>query len=143
MTNPPIGSFVFGVVVGANLAWVFVSGCRDAYWRDFNARHRYSNPPPPGRQRYGWGRNQLEPPPPRPGTRREYIYSPTQMAECGGPCWEAQDPRCCDCGALWRDVPIRLDEGTTQRGHGNRGPTTPKPPIKPQPQGGQQLPRFP
>jgi hypothetical protein len=27
------------------------------------------------------------------------------MAECGGPCWEAQDPRCCDCGALWRDAP--------------------------------------
>lgn len=29
--------------------------------------------------------------------------------------------------------PIRFDEGTTQRGNGNGGPTTPQPPIKPQP----------
>ena len=33
--------------------------------------------------------------------------------------------------ALWRDLPIRLDKGTTQRGNGNGGTTTPKPPIKP------------
>jgi hypothetical protein len=65
------------------------------------------------------------------------------MAECGGPCWEARDPRSCTCGALWRDVPIRMDEGQAQRGNGNGGPTTPKPPIKPQPTGGRQLPRFP
>jgi hypothetical protein len=108
-----MGRFLFGLVVGASLAWVFVSRCRDAYWRDFNARHRYSNPPPPERLRYGWGANQLPPPPPAPGLRREYIYSPTQMTECGGPCWEAQDPHCCDCGALWQDVPIRLDEAIT------------------------------
>jgi hypothetical protein len=87
------------------------------------------------RGRYGWGPRQLNPPPPAPGMRREWIWSPTQMAECGGPCWEAQDPRHCDCGALWRDVPIRMDEGRNQRGFGNNGPTTPKPPIKPQPQG--------
>ena len=85
---------------------------------------------------YGWGPGQLNPPPPAPGMRREWIWSPPQMAECGGPCWEAQDPRCCDCGAMWRDVPIRMDEGQTQRGNGNGGPTTPKPPIKPQPHGG-------
>jgi hypothetical protein len=80
--------------------------------------------------------------------RREWIWSPPQMAECGGPCWEAQDPHRCDCGALWRDVPIRMDEGKTQRGFGNGGPATPKPPIKPQPQGGRQVgdllkPQFP
>jgi hypothetical protein len=71
--------------------------------------------------------------------RRVYFDMPSQMAECGGPCWEAQDPRCCDCGALWRDVPIRVDEGKTQRGFGNGGPTTPKPPIKPQPHGGRLI----
>ena len=84
---------------------------------------------------YGWGAGQLNPPPPAPGMRREYLWCPTSMAECGGPCWEAQDPRCCDCGALWRDVPIRMDEGPTQRGNNSGGPTTPKPPIKPQPTG--------
>jgi hypothetical protein len=68
---------------------------------------------------------------------RERHAGSSQVAECGGPCWEAQDPRHCDCGALWRDVPIRLDEGRTQRGNGNGGPTTPKPPIKPQPSGGR------
>ena len=33
--------------------------------------------------------------------------------------------------------PIRIDEGPTQRGNGNGGPATPKPPIKPQPHGGR------
>jgi hypothetical protein len=70
---------------------------------------------------------------------REYLWSPTRMAECGGPCWEAQDPRRCDCGAMWRDVPIRMEEGRTQRGNGSGGPTTPKPPIKPQPAGGRLI----
>ena len=82
---------------------------RDRYWREYNARRRGSNPPAPGRK---------PAPPAAPGMRREYLWSPSQMAECGGPCWEAQDPRCCDCGALWRDVP-----------------TTPQTPIKPQPTG--------
>jgi hypothetical protein len=36
------------------------------------------------------------------------------------------------------DNPIRFDEGQVQRGNGNGGPTTPKPPIKPQPHGGYQ-----
>ena len=85
-----------------------------------------------GLSTYGWGPGQLNPPPPAPGMRREWLWSPSQMAECGGPCWEAQDPRRCDCGALWRDVPIRFDEGPTQRGNSNGGTTTPKPPIKPQ-----------
>jgi hypothetical protein len=43
-------SFLFGFVVGANLAWVFTSLRRDSYWREFNARRRGSNPPPPGRK---------------------------------------------------------------------------------------------
>ena len=46
------------------------------------------------------------------------------------------------------DDPIRFDEGQTQRSHGHGGPTTPKPPIKPQPHGGRQVcdllkPQFP
>jgi hypothetical protein len=81
--------------------------------------------------------------PPAPGMRREWVWSPSQMAECGGPCWEAQDPRCCDCGVLWLDVPqVRMDEGRVQRGNGNGGPTTLKPPIKPRPHGGRQLPNL-
>lgn len=43
--------------------------------------------------------------PPRAGYRRVYFDMPTQVAECGGPC-EA-GPEHCDCGALWRDVPIK------------------------------------
>ena len=69
------------------------------------------------------GPGQLNPPPPAPGMRREWLWSPSQMAECGGPCWAAQDPRRCDCGALWRDVPAT--------------------PTKPQPHGGRQLPNLP
>jgi hypothetical protein len=107
----------------------------DVHW--LAAYLRANSTPPPGR-RHGWGPGQ----PPAPGMRREYLWSPSQMDECGGPCWEAQDPRCCDCGALWRDVPIRMDEGQTQRGNGNGGPTTPRPPIKPQPSGGRQLPNL-
>ena len=72
---------------------------------------------------YGWGPRQLNPPPPAPGMRREWLWSPSQVTECGGPCWEAQDPRRCDCGALWRDVPAT--------------------PTKPQPHGGRQLPNLP
>jgi hypothetical protein len=33
---------------------------------------------------------------------------------------------------LRRSDPVRMDEGRTQRGNGSGGPTTPKPPIKPQ-----------
>ena len=187
-----MGSLLLGLVAGSGLTWVFIELRRDGWWREFNARRRGSNPPPPGRKPappagqpeqpltaqlirywaweqeqvrrawfdprlgepwpedrepappagpapYGWGPGQLNPPPPAPGMRREWIWSPPQMAECGGPCWEAQDPRCCDCGALWRDVPIRMDEGQAQRSNGNGGPTTPKPLIKPQPHGGRLI----
>jgi hypothetical protein len=202
-----MGALLFGLVAGSGLTWVFMELRRDGHWREFKARRRGSNPPPPGRKpappagppeqplqaqlirhwrwqadqvarawsdprppapppdvaaainlrldrdiaiarrkrglpAYGWGPRQLNPPPPAPGMRREYLWSPSQMAECGGPCWEAQDPRCCDCGALWRDVPIRVDEGQAQRGTSNGGPTAPNPPIKPQPHGGRQLPNL-
>lgn len=71
--------------------------------------------------------------------RREYLYSPSTMAKCGGPCYQAWDPEACDCGALWRNEPIRLDPGSVQRGNGKGGPTAPKPDIipKPQPSGGR------
>ena len=46
-------------------------------------------------------------------------------AECGGPCWEAQDPRHCDCGALWRDVPATP---TKPQPHGGRFIVNNKPP---------------
>ena len=162
----PMTDFLFGFLCGFSLSWIAMSLRRNPpppgrkpappagppdWRRSFN--HENINPPtgePPlkWRQRepaqpdpppYGWGPNQLNPPPPAPGMRREWLWSPSQMAECGGPCWEAQDPRLCDCGALWRDVPIRLDEGTVQRGNGKGGPTTAKPPIKPQPTGGRQV----
>ncbi len=95
-------------------------------------------PPPAGPPIYGWGPHQLNPPPPAPGTRRIYFDMPAITAECGGPCWESLDPKACVCGQLWRDVPIRMDEGSTQRGNGKGGPTTPKPKIiaKPQLPGG-------
>ena len=44
-----------------------------------------------------------------------------------------------DCTPDRQDVPIRLDEGRVQRGDFGDGPTTPKPPIKPQPHGGRLI----
>ena len=64
--------------------------------------------------------------------RREYFHSPSTVAECGGPC-EA-GPEHCDCGQLWRDVPVHFDPGRVQRGNNSGGPTTPKPAIMPKPQ---------
>lgn len=52
--------------------------------------------------------------------RREYLHSPSTVAECGGPC--KAGPEHCHCGQLWRDVPVRFDRGT------------PKPAIVPKPQ---------
>lgn len=96
---------------------------------------RYSRVPTPNRPGpYSSCARGFAPPPTALGTRREYLYSPSTMAECGGPCFEAWDPRACDCGQLWRDVPIRMDEGSTQRGNGNGGPSTPKPGIISKPQ---------
>ena len=38
--------------------------------------------------------------------------------------------------AQWEAMRTPFTEGPVQRGNGNGGPTTPKPPIKPQPSGG-------
>jgi len=80
---------------------------------------------------YGWEPGQLNPPPPAPGMRREWIWSPSQMAECGGPCWEAQDPRCCDCGALWRDVPAVHAKPQPHGGRLIKSWEEPSPPSEP------------
>ena len=69
---------------------------------------------------------------PASGMRRVYFHAPHIVAECGGPC--AAGPEHCDCGALWRDEPVRLDPGNVQRGNGSGGPTMPKPQIVPKPQ---------
>ena len=108
-----MAAFLFGLVLGVNLAWVLTSLRRKGHWSEFNARCRGSKPARSSR-------NPASPAGPPPGMRREYLWSPSQMAECAGPCWEAQDPRCCNCGALWRDVPAE--------------------PIKPQPQIGDSTP---
>ena len=118
---------------------------RQSYWLDYCRRRSPYRPGPYSNHPKG-----LPPPPPPPGTRREYLYSPATMAECCGPCFEAQDPRACDCGALWRDgVPwdvvtdprfgVSWEEGRVQRGNGHGGPTTPKPPITPEPWQHQHL----
>ena len=93
MVDPRLAWFAIGTLFGAALyGWRPGESLRPL-------SRRSGNPPPPGRK--------PAPPtgPPAPGMRREWLWSPSQMAECGGPCWEAQDPRRCDCGALWRDVP--------------------------------------
>ena len=136
MIDPRLAWFAMGATFGMVLCG----------WPWHPRFSRYTRPAP---------RWQTLPPPPAPGTRRVYINSPATMAECGGPCSKAMDPRACDCGALWVDVPLassyqsarfrnpRLgvpwDEGSTQRGHSHGGATTPKPEIipKPQPSGGR------
>lgn len=129
-----MGNILFGLVAGSGLTWALMGLSRYGCWRKFGARRRRSNPPLPGRKpaALAWppapppdvaavinrrldrdiaiarrkrGLVLLKPSPAAPGMRREWLWSPSQMAKCGGPCWEAQDPRHCDCGALWRDVP--------------------------------------
>ncbi len=39
-----MGRFLFGLVAGSGLAWVFMELRRDGYWREFNARRRGGNP---------------------------------------------------------------------------------------------------
>jgi hypothetical protein len=90
MISDPVGWFAMGAVFGLVLCgWP---------WH-----------PRPGRYRAGEDSNgncvPMSPSAPAPGMRREYIWNPVQMAECGGPCWHEGDPCWCDCGALWRDVP--------------------------------------
>jgi hypothetical protein len=123
-----MGAFLLGLVLGGNLAWIAMSLRRDSYWRESNARRRGSNPPPPGRK-----------PAPPAGPPEQPLTA--QLIRYWA--WEQEQVR-----RAWLDDPIRFDEGQTQRSHGHGGPTTPKPPIKPQPHGGRQVgdllkPQFP
>lgn len=119
-----MGAFLFGLVVGAGLAWAFMRR-RNGYWREFNARRRGSNPPPPCRK--------PAPPAGPPDCRRSFTHE--NFNQPGGPLplkFRRSEP----------DPPeqfIRMDEGTIQRGNGNGGPSTPKPSLKPQPSGGYQI----
>jgi hypothetical protein len=63
-----MGTFLLGLVVGGNLAWVFMSLRRDSYWREFNApavagatHHRKAASQPTDGGRVSWTRHQ--PPP--------------------------------------------------------------------------------
>jgi hypothetical protein len=76
-----------------------------------------SNPPPPGRK-----------PTPPAGPPEQPLAA--QLIRYWA--WEEDQVR----RALGLDDPIRFDEGQTQRGNDNGGPTAPKLPIKPQPTGG-------
>jgi hypothetical protein len=132
--------FAAGMCAAFLAQWLWMSWVtrqRERFYDDLRRRRGSNSPapgnkpaPPAGPPIYGWGARQLPPPPPAPGMGREYLWDPTQMAECGGPCWEAQDPRLCDCGALWRDVARKPQP------HGGRivgdDLCPPPPPIKPQ-----------
>jgi hypothetical protein len=111
-----MGALLFGLVAGSGLTWVFMELRRDGYWREFNARRRGSNPPSPGRK-----------PAPPPGPPEQPLTA--QLIRYWA--WEQEQVR-----RAWLDDPICFDEGQTQRGNGNGGPTTPKPPVKPEPTGG-------
>ena len=81
----------------------------------YGYRPRGSNPPPPGRK---------PPAPPAPP------YSSAAIA------WQAEDAqRAAELYAKFIDpsMGVPWEEGHTQRGNGHGGPSTPKPPIKPQP----------
>lgn len=101
-----MGFFLLGLVTGASLAWPFMRR-RDCYWREFNARRRGSNPPPPSRK--------PAPPAGPPGAQR--IYRGAMWREKGSD--------------VWHPIGVTWEEGSTQRGNGHGGPSTPKPPIKP------------
>ena len=69
-----MGFFLLGLVAGASLAWPFMRR-RDCHWREFNARRRGSNLPPPD----------LLPMPPAPGAER--IYRGAMWREKGSDVW--------------------------------------------------------
>ena len=74
---------------------------------DYTARRRGRNLPPPD----------LLPMPPATGAQR--IYRGGMWREKGSD--------------VWHPIGVPWEEGHTQRGNGSGGPSTPKPPIKPQP----------
>jgi hypothetical protein len=85
---------------------------RQFYWLDY-CRRRGSNPPPPGRK-----------PAPPAGPPEQPLTA--QLIRYWA--WEQEQVRRAAAG----QSPIRMDEGRVQRGNGHGGPTTPKPPIKPE-----------
>jgi hypothetical protein len=97
-----MGTFLLGLVLGANLAWVLTSLRRSGYWRESNARRRGSNPPPSGRK------------PASPAGPPEQPLA-AQLIRYWA--WEQEQVR-----RAWLDDPIRMDEGQTQL-----SPPTPPP----------------
>ena len=73
--------------------------CRELVWLDQAEPGDYAD------WRYAWNaaikraRAALA----EPEHQRRCIYSPVQIAECGGPC--QQGPEHCDCGELWVTEP--------------------------------------
>ena len=117
-----VSDLLLGLIAGSGLTWVFMELRRNGFWRGGYARHHGSSPPPPGRKPSPPAR-----PPEQPLTAQLIRHWRCTLIRWRGP------------GPTRVDVPIRFGEGETQRGNGNGGPTTPKPPIKPQPHGGRQL----
>ena len=140
MVDPRIAWFAAGTLLGALLfgSPLPLPPCSNP---PPPRRRRGSNPPPPGRK-----------PAPSAGaplvaSRADaerlaallqenakqlivagYANSSEQLRDLGlQVCWAAI--------MLGRKKPIHLDEDLTQRGDGDGGPATPKPPIKPQPAG--------
>jgi hypothetical protein len=64
--------------------------------------------------------------PPAPGSK--------PAAPAGPPCGGGEITR-----AQWEAMRTTFTDGAVQRGNGNGGPVTPKPPIKPQPTGGRLI----
>ena len=146
--------FLFGFVAGSGLLWVAMSHRRDVYWREFNTRRRGSNPPPPGRKpappagppeqpltaqliRYWyWKNEQVRRAWTDPGLGDPWPEGcqPAPAPPTGPPCGGGEITL-----AQWEAMRTPFVEGRTQRGNGNGGPTTPKPPIKPQPHGGRLI----
>jgi hypothetical protein len=120
-------SLLFGLVAGSGLTWVSLSLRRDGYWREFNARRRGSNPPPPGRKPTpqagppDWSRSFNH------ATNLIRIKEETTYGECTNPPTGAPPLK-----LRRKEAPrILFVEGNVQRGNGNGGPTTPKPPTLP------------
>lgn len=139
-------------MIDPRLSWFAIGATCSAVlfgWPWHSRFSRYSKRKPLAKETiYGWGPHQLAPPPPAPGMFRCYFWSPSTMAECGGPCYEAQDPSVCTCGQLWSDVPlppekdfsfsVPWNEGRTHRGSNPPAPgCKPAPPTRPATHGWQ------
>ena len=114
-----MGTLLIGFVGGAAGFWLAGWICRGLQRPMAPPRGGYcylrrgSNPPPPGRK---------PPAAPAPDWRRSFSHENFNRPDGPPPL------------KFRRSEPIRFDEGHTQRGNGHGGPSTPKPPIKPQPE---------